>query len=357
MPKLPKHILVIRLSAMGDVAMTVPVLLAFTKQYPLVKITVLTRGFFMPFFKGIPNVNVFAADLNGKHKGIFGLYKLSRELKRMGSHITSSSSLPAESRSEESCIRIDAVADLHNVLRTNILKIFFLGTKVVQIDKGRVEKKALVSGKIFMPLKTTHQRYADVFEALGFPLDLSQPEFPEPQPLNLKGFEQKTSKWIGIAPFAAHEGKMYPLELMKAVIAELSKEYRIILFGGGKEEAHILEGIAENFEHVTNTAGQLKFDEELAVISNLDVMLAMDSGNAHMAAMQGVKVITIWGVTHPYAGFAPFNQPEDYALVANRKQFPLVPTSIYGNKYPEGYEKASASISAQTVIDKIKAVI
>lgn len=336
MPKSPEHILVIRLSAMGDVAMTVPVLRAFTKQYPLVKITVLTRGFFMPFFKGIPNVYVLAADLKGKHKGVFGLYKLSKELKALG---------------------ITQVADLHNVLRTNILKTFFLGTKVVQIDKGRAEKKALVSGDIFQQLKTTHQRYADVFKALGYPVDLSQPEFPKPSPLALKSFEYKSEKWVGIAPFAAHEGKMYPLELMKEVIAELSKDYRIILFGGGKEETQILERISENYDNVINTAGQLKFDEELAVISNLDLMLAMDSGNAHMAAMQGVKVITIWGVTHPFAGFAPFNQPEDYALVADRNQFPLVPTSIYGNKYPEGYEKASASISPQTIIEKIKAVI
>ncbi|WP_241748650.1 glycosyltransferase family 9 protein [Aestuariibaculum suncheonense] len=336
MPKSPEHILVIRLSAMGDVAMTVPVLRAFTKQYPLVKLTVLTRGFFMPFFKDIANVTVFPADLKGKHKGVFGLYKLSKELKALG---------------------ITQVADLHNVLRTNILKTFFLGTKVVQIDKGRAEKKALVSGEIFQQLKSTHQRYADVFEALGYPVDLSQPEFPEPSPLTLKGFEFKSETWIGIAPFAAHEGKMYPLELMKEVIAEFAEDYCVILFGGGTEETQILEGISENFENVTNTAGQLKFEEELDVISNLDVMLAMDSGNGHMAAMQGVKVVTIWGVTHPYAGFAPFNQPEDYALVADRTQFPLVPTSIYGNKYPEGYEKAAASIAPQTIIEKIKAII
>ncbi|GAA4295805.1 glycosyltransferase family 9 protein [Aestuariibaculum suncheonense] len=321
---------------MGDVAMTVPVLRAFTKQYPLVKLTVLTRGFFMPFFKDIANVTVFPADLKGKHKGVFGLYKLSKELKALG---------------------ITQVADLHNVLRTNILKTFFLGTKVVQIDKGRAEKKALVSGEIFQQLKSTHQRYADVFEALGYPVDLSQPEFPEPSPLTLKGFEFKSETWIGIAPFAAHEGKMYPLELMKEVIAEFAEDYCVILFGGGTEETQILEGISENFENVTNTAGQLKFEEELDVISNLDVMLAMDSGNGHMAAMQGVKVVTIWGVTHPYAGFAPFNQPEDYALVADRTQFPLVPTSIYGNKYPEGYEKAAASIAPQTIIEKIKAII
>ncbi|MBD0831193.1 glycosyltransferase family 9 protein [Aestuariibaculum sp. TT11] len=324
---------------MGDVAMTVPVLRAFTKQYPLVKITVLTRGFFMPFFNDIPNVNVFSADLKGKHKGVLGLYKLSKELKGLN---------------------IDAVADLHNVLRTNILKVFFLGTKFQQIDKGRSEKKALISGEIFKQLKTTHQRYAEVFGALGFSVDLSKLEFPNRSKLPeqvIQVIDHNTLKWIGIAPFAAHEGKMYPLDLMKEVIKALSKEHQIILFGGGEEETRVLNELEQSYNNVISIAGKLSFKEELDVISNLDVMLSMDSGNGHLAAMKGVKVVTLWGVTHPYAGFVPFNQPEDFQLVANREAFPRIPTSIYGNKYPEGYEKASASISPKTIIEKIKAII
>ena len=170
MPKTIKHILVIRLSAMGDVAMTIPVLRAFTQQYPNVKITVLTRGFFNPFFRDLPNVTVFSPDLKGKHKGIFGLLKLSRALAKLN---------------------IDAVADLHNVLRTNILKFFFFGINVVQIDKGREDKKALINGKNFVQLTTTHQRYVEVFKQLGFPLNLSKPSFPKRKELPSK----TTSSW------------------------------------------------------------------------------------------------------------------------------------------------------------------
>ena len=323
---------------MGDVAMSAPVLKAFSKQNPDVKLTVLTREFFTPFFRDVENVSVFSADLKGKHKGVLGLYKLSKELKKLN---------------------IDAVADLHNVLRTNILKCFLLGRPFVQIDKGRAEKKALVSGQNFQQLKTTHQRYADVFKKLGFPLDLSNPEFAKRAKLNAKTVKiigTDSKKWIGIAPFAAFEGKMYPLDLMENVIATLSKTHKILLFGGGKKEIDILDGFQNKYETVINLAGKLSFNEELDVISNLDAMLAMDSGNAHMAAMLGVKVITIWGVTHPYAGFAPFNQPTDFALVANREEFPLIPTSIYGNKFPEGYLDASRSISPETIVSKITSI-
>ena len=73
-----KHILVIRLSAMGDVAITIPVIRAFIQQYPNVKITVLTRFFCTPFFRNLERVSVFSVDVKGKHKGVLGLYKLSK---------------------------------------------------------------------------------------------------------------------------------------------------------------------------------------------------------------------------------------------------------------------------------------
>jgi len=338
MPK-PKHILVIRFSAMGDVAMMVPVLRIFADQNPDVKITVVTRAFFKPLFNGIPNVRVYTADLKGAHKGLIGLYKLSRALRNIG---------------------FDAVTDLHNVLRTKILKVFFTGKKVIQIDKGRKEKKDLVSGKSVRQLKTTHQRYADVFRNLGFELDLSSPLFSERFELSeelRRLLAKSNTPVIGIAPFAAHSSKMYPLHLMEKVISELNKSHRILLFGGGKEETSLLNNMASKYENVDSVAGALSFEDDLKLISNLDVMLSMDSGNAHLAAMFGIKVITIWGVTHPFAGFAPFNQPLDHALLANRDEFPLIPTSIYGNSYPEGYENAAGSISVEEIVSKVTTVL
>ena len=324
---------------MGDVAMTVPVLRALTSQHPLVKVTVVTRAFFKPFFEDIPNVEVYVADLKGKHKGVLGLYKLSKELRTLG---------------------FDVVADLHNVLRSKILKLFFFGKKVIQIDKGRAEKKALVSGEVVKQLKTTHQRYADVFKALGFPVDLSQPKFPKAKPLTKAvldlGINAKETL-VGIAPFAAYESKMYPLENTEVVISELSKDYNVILFGGGEQEIEILNAFEIKYSNVISVAGKLNFEDELALISNLKLMLAMDSGNGHIAAMFGIKVITIWGVTHPFAGFVPFNQPEDFQLTADRNQYPKIPTSIYGNKYPEGYENAAGSVPVETIVSKVKSVI
>ena len=340
----PTHILVIRLSAMGDVAMTVPVLWVFSQTYPEVEITVLSLPFFRPLFSGIPNINFMEADIYGKHKR-FGLLKLAQEADKL---------------------KIDAAVDLHNVIRSKVIVNYlqFKGLKTASIDKGRAEKKALVTakGKNISPLKTTHQRYADVFEKLGFPLDLEQ--FAPTRNLQLLpklngliGVEPK--KIIGIAPFAAHSGKMYPLDLMKEVVEKLDKSdvYRILLFGGGKKEIDQLNKLANPFSNVSNVAGKLTFEEELALISNLDLMLSMDSGNGHLAAIYGIPVVTLWGVTHPFAGFVPFGQPSINQLVADREKYPLIPTSVYGNKYPEGYNEAIKTIPPETVVSKIQELL
>lgn len=335
----PKHILVIRLSAMGDVAITVPILRQFTKQYPSVKLTILTKGFFAPFFRDIENVTVYAADVKGKHKGIFGLYKLSKELRQL---------------------KIDAIADLHNVLRSNVIKLFLFNIKCIQINKGRAKKKALINGKLFKQLKTTHQRYADVFSALGFPLDSSNLNFPKKVTLSeelKKTIGNKTKPWIGIAPFAAFKSKTYSLLLMQEVIKSLSTTNTILLFGGGDKEVKALNAIANSNINTVNLAGKLSLDEELDIISNLDVMISMDSGNAHIAAMLGIEVITIWGVTHPYAGFYPFNQSPENALLVNRNKYPLIPTSIYGNIFPKGYEDAINSILPEEVVAKANSIL
>lgn len=335
-----KHILVFRLSAMGDVAMTVPVIRALVAQYPTIKVTVVSRPFFSPFFEGILNVDFFPIDLKERHKGFLGLYRLYRELKM--SHI-------------------DAIADLHNVLRSKVIRNFFAlgGKKVAFVDKGRAEKKALtrVENKIFKPLTPMVIRYTRVFDQLGFPVDLQQPIFPLPQPLAaavqaITG--EKSGKWIGIAPFAQYASKVYPQELMQQVIRQLAGNpgYKIFLFGGGAREVAVLEQFAAGLTNVKVIAGMLKLKQELQLISQLDVMLSMDSGNAHIAAMLGIKVITIWGATHPYAGFLPFNQPMDSAIVADHGRYPMLPTSIYGNKHVEGYEAVMESISPSEVVKK-----
>ncbi len=83
----------------------------------------------------------------------------------------------------------------------------------------------------------------------------------------------------------------------------------------------------------------------------------MDSGNAHLAAMQGVKVLTIWGVTHPFAGFYPFHQDESNAVLVDHTKFPKIPTSVYGNSLPEGYQDVFGTISPEDILNKTETIL
>lgn len=338
-----KHILLIRLSALGDVAMTVPVILALNRMYPDVKITVLSKAFHQPLFNNLPNVTFCKVDTKGEHKGFLGIRRLFLELKEL---------------------QIDAVADLHNVLRSQILGGFFkcINTPVYRLDKGRKEKAKLTQPikTDFKPLLSGHQRYAYVFKHLGMPLNLIPQDICSPMTLDadvVLKLGKGHKKWLGIAPFAAHSGKMYPLDLLEEVIKELDGTYKIMLFGGGKSEVDQLDILASKYSSVMNVAKDFKFEKQLAVISRLDAMLSMDSGNGHLAAMFGVPVITIWGVTHPYLGFVPYNQPEENQITVDRNQFPLIPTSVYGNKIPQGYEQVMRTIKPELILARIKSVM
>ncbi|HEY8958355.1 glycosyltransferase family 9 protein [Chitinophaga sp.] len=314
-----KTILVTRLSALGDVAMTIPVMKQVLDENPDVEIVFVTNRNWGALCAGISRLTFFPADVKGIHKGVKGLYRLFREVRR--TH------------------RVTAVADLHNVLRSQIIRTFFRlsGTPVAAIDKGRAEKKALTrrENKILQPLTSTIERYARVFRQLGLRCEMGRK--PVFQPRTLPGSvtvvtgSKQGKKWIGLAPFATYREKMYPLEKMAVVLGTLAREQGIQLFLlGGKQEVTLLTQLAAQYPEVIVAAGRFSLDEEMALISQLDVMISMDSANMHLASLFGVPVVSVWGATHPFAGFMGYAQaPENAVQVPD---LPCRPCSVFGNK-------------------------
>ena len=339
-------ILVIRFSAIGDVAMTVPVIHSLATQYPQHQIKVLSRPNMAALFAHLPsNVSFWGADLKGTYKGFVGLNKLFRELK-------------AE--------QFDYIADFHDVIRTQYLRLRFLlhGTKVAHIDKGRKGKKALTrpSNKVKVQQASSFQRYARVLEQLGLPIRMNFQSIYSEGKGNSSAFSTLTGskgadKWVGIAPFATHTGKIYPQEFMEQVIQILDAQggLRIFLFGGGKKEIEILTQWANQYPSATCIAGKLKMDAELALMSYLDVMVSMDSGNMHLASLVNTPVVSIWGATHPLAGFMGWNQSEENAV---QMDLPCRPCSVYGNKpcYRKDYA-CLHNIQPDTIAQRILSTI
>lgn len=333
-----EKIIVLRFSAMGDVAMVASVLQEFSKQNPQTEIIMVSRENFKPFFDSIKNLTFHPIFPKGKHKNIFGLFKLYQELKNL---------------------KPSAIADLHDNLRSRVISTFFRlsGIKIERIDKGRKEKKALTraENKILKPLKPTVERYAEVFRNLGYTLNLSHQLIKNPQTIPTQVQHLFTSPnpiYIGIAPFAQHEYKMYPLEKMEQVIARLnSLNYNLLIFGGGKKEQNIAENWSNQYANTYNLIGSLNLSEELRVISNLNLMVSMDSSGMHMASLMGVPVVSIWGPTHPFAGFLGYGQSLNNCI---QIEHPDRPNSIYGNKPCLcGVHSCMDLIDPQIIIDKV----
>lgn len=345
-----EHILIIRFSAIGDVAMAVPVVYALANQYPHLRITVLSRPFARPMFEDLaPNVGFMEADIKKEYNGVKGLNALYRRL---------------------TAKNFTAIADFHNVLRSEYLRMRFNFDRyhVAHVNKHRDGKRKLTaeSEKELVQQPTSFQNYADVLSQLGYPVKLGDFKsiFPlEGGNLNLLpaliGPKHNNEKWIGIAPFAAHKGKIYPLRLMEQVIIKIIKEYpasRIFLFGRGEHESSIFKKWGEKYKECVNVSNGVELlSQELILMSHLNIMISMDSANMHLASLVNVPVISIWGATHPYAGFIGWNQSIDNAIQID---LPCRPCSIYGNKKCiRGDYACMKNISPEQILDRIKIVM
>ncbi len=317
-----KTILVSRFSALGDVTISVHVLQKLAEQNPDIQIVLLTRPFFGSLFKNIAGLKIYPVDLKVKHKGILGIRKLCKE-------ITSS-------------YQIDFYADIHDVLRTKLI-YFFLPShiKKAKIDKGRAEKKQLTKkkNKKLHQLKHSAERYADVFRKLGFTLNLDQPSTTRSFTVTKKisDIVNLPTKKIGIAPFAKHKSKNYPTEKMREVALKLAEKNTVLIFGGGRAEAEIAESWQKESKNIISVIGKFSMPDELALIDNCKAIITMDSANMHLASLTSTQIISIWGATHPFAGFTAFGKTNNIYI---QKQLPCRPCSVFGNKecYKNTYE-------------------
>lgn len=301
---------------MGDVAMCAPVLATLCHRYPEVDFDMLSTPFFEPFFEQMPNFHFVGTNIK-KEKGLLAIWRLYHKL-----------------TSEQ---KYDKVIDLHDVLRTKVLRTLFKmgGTPTFKINKGRSDRKRLTraKNKERIQLKHTINKYTDVLAEAALPVVMREAAERRRLPMPIiDGLPQKEKNaWIGVSPFAQHQGKIYPIDKMRKVVETLCKYegVRVLVFGGGAREKAVAEEWSESIRHCHSMVGKMKLSEELALISNLDCMVSMDSSAMHMASLYGVRVVSVWGATHPLAGFMGYGQKEEDAV---QKDMPCRPCSIYGNK-------------------------
>ena len=347
------NVAIARFSAIGDVAMTVPVVYSACRTYPDIRFIFITRRTMSDIFVNPPaNLKVIGVDVKTDYTGAAGMKRLANEL------------------SDE--YEIDYFVDLHNVLRTHMLRIFWRlkGIKSSVIHKGKINKHALTRRyrKRLFPLISQRARYREAFFKAGLPVnnhfDGLYGGRGKSDPTTFSAItvpKKPDEKWVGVAPFAAHKGKIYPTEQMERVL-ELVKAQcpstRFFFFGGGGDEQATLQQWSDRFEGSVSLAGKkYGFAVELALINHLDTMISMDSANMHLASIASVPTISIWGATHPYCGFNGWQQADTDII-----QSPMTcrPCSVFGNKpcHRGDYmclKSIGSAVVAKKVIDKLTA--
>jgi len=340
-------ILVYRLSAMGDVALLLPILKGVLNANKDVEIYFLTKPAFYPLFQNIERLYLVKPDFHGKHKVIAGLFWQYKKIK--------------------SEINPELVIDVHKVIRSYLLDLLFAGSgyRVILFDKGKKEKKQLIKTKLLKKLPDTIERYSAAFLKAGLKIDLPDPPLFQ----NIlkaddfvRVFHYIPSKQclIGIAPFARHRPKIWGISKIEKLIERINLSFDavIILFGGGEEEIQRLNELARIYENCIVSANHFKLDQEMKLFSLLHVMVSMDSANMHLASMAGVPTISIWGATHPALGFAPYHQPPENIVQYEGDQLTCRPCSVYGNKKCIFSEiKCMEYISVDSVFKRVSKIL
>lgn len=315
------HIVVLRFSALGDAALLVPVLQALKKSQPKLRITVLSRPFLRPLFAPL-EVDFYPANLKGQHRGLAGLWRLAQQVRKE--------------------LRPDLIIDQHAVLRTKLLCSFWrlMGIKNYSLQKDRAGRKALTRypRKELRPLQHSAENYRQTFERAGFAFPFHRESdhrvaFARQAETEAFWQEQRAPLNIGIAPFARHQAKQWPLEKMRSLLQSYDPEQaRFFLFGGPDEKEALEKLLKESKAKATVVAGRFALDQEIALMQGLNAMLAMDSSNMHLAALAGIPVVSVWGGTHPFAGFSALGPNDRYQVQLQPEELDCRPCSAFGAK-------------------------
>jgi len=302
-------ILVYRFSSFGDVLISVPVIMSALLANPELTIVFATRQRFTGYFPEHARLRMIGLNLENDYKGLRGGYKLFRFLRSKGEYT--------------------AVIDLHNVLRSQLLNIFFRFQKQVifKLNKNKKQKREYISGKSRKVIQSTMDSYLKVFKKAGFEFLISSPA-----PLySLKKSSVKKSDHsfqIGLAPFSKHATKLWPLQKFTELIEILNDNWDIRFYILGSKEEHKAAVVLES-SNVMNLCGDLNPEDEISLIRELDIIVSMDSANMHLADILGTPVISIWGGTHPDMGFRPAFQSKD-DIISSSINLDCRPCSVFG---------------------------
>lgn len=295
--------LLLRFSSIGDIVLTTPVIRCIKTQYPDAEVHFATKKQFKVLVENNPYIDKY--------------FLLEKSLNPFIKTL----------QSED----YDYVIDLHNNLRTSIIKLR-LGKKSFSFDKLNFKKWLLVNLKINqMPDVHIVDRYLETVKGLGIKNDLKGLDYFIPEKDKVQIYES----YIAFAIGGQHFTKKLPTNRIIEICQKIDGKIMLL---GGKEDSPNADEIKKSLsDKIINACGKYNLNQSASLVQQADYVITHDTGLMHIASALKKKVISIWGNTVPEFGMYPYLT--EFKIIEN-KEISCRPCSKIGyNKCPKGHFK------------------
>ena len=326
------HVLMIRLSSLGDILLTTPVLRLLRAYCPGARIDFLTKAVYKDLLCANPCVDrVLLFDPQQ------GLRQTLHTLRQT---------------------RYDVVVDLHRTLRSRLLSYGVMAQRKLTYAKRTVRRALLVhlGWNTLRAMTPVPELYAAPLRYLGMTAPLPPLEMhltPESQDTMRTYVRQRLphsvqQPLLAVAPGARWPTKRWPVERFAAVAQELAQAQRaaVVVLGGAEDVALAQELCQRLCVPVLDSTGKLSLMHTAALLQQCHLLLSNDSGLMHMATALRVPVVAIFGPTVQEFGFYPFKA---YAQVMST-DLPCRPCSTKGSvRCPRGHHQCMQQVTVAQV--------
>jgi lipopolysaccharide heptosyltransferase II len=328
-------ILIIRLSSIGDIILTTPLLRSIRATYPLAVITYITKKQYASLLVDSPYIGELIAF--DKSEGFRGLRKIKRQLRDQ---------------------HFDACLDIHNNWRSRFLR-FGLGARLITTyPKYIIRRSLLVRFKInlYRHIRPVYLRYFEAARKLNVQYDGkgSEIHFPEAASEKVTGILKSfgyafDTPLVVICPGATYFNKKWLTEgFIKTGRYLRDEKSAFVIIHGGRDDRDVCENIAAQIgDHSCSLAGTLSLPESAALLKSSSLVIANDSGLLHMAQSQKRPVVGIYGPTTRELGFFPIEE-NSTVVETSLSCRPCTPKGL--NYCPKGHFKCMKDISPEMVI-------
>lgn len=327
----PRSILVIRLSSLGDVALTTPVFQALRRSHPGARLSVLVKKSFAPVFHRRPDVDdVFLYEE-------LGFWGWAKEIRRRG---------------------FDVVVDLHDTPRSRLWSLWSGAPHKFRYNKRAGARRWLVWTKRESPDLSggVVDRYLEAVAPLLGPN-------PDPIPKLYVFSEERLSlpwdarlgkgPWVAVAPGAQHATKRWPAERFADAADRLAESLggaKILIFGSATDRPEAEAVLGRVRSEVLNLAGETSLREMMQILSRCSILLTNDSGAMHVGAGLGVPTLAVFGPTVKAFGFFP-RGPR--TAVVETSGLDCRPCAVHGSaRCPQGHFRCMTDLSVERVVEE-----